>query len=103
VGEFAIGDERKELLRGPEGDGGGSGAGALEADFAEVELVGGEVGVGRVVLVEASDGGVAKEDAAAAVGLEAMLWGSMTMESAWSMASKARRAGSASWSAMRRK
>ena len=63
----------QQLLGGPERDGGGSGAGALERDLAEVEVFGGEVGVGRVVLVEAAHGGVAEEDAAAAVGLQAVL------------------------------
>ena len=75
LGEGAAGGVRQELLGGPEGDGGGSGAGALEGDLAEVEVFRGEVGVGRVVFVEAADGGVAEEDAAAAVGLEAVLVG----------------------------
>ena len=75
AGEIAAGREREQLLGGPERDGGGAGAGALEADLAEVELLGGEVGVRGVVLVEAAHGGVAEEDAAAAVGLEAVLVG----------------------------
>ena len=36
----------QQLLRGPESDCGGSGAGALEGDFAKVEVFGGEVGEG---------------------------------------------------------
>src|ERR1700722_11746086 len=40
-----------------------------------MEVFGGEVGVGRVVLVEAADGGVAEENRAAAVGLEAVFVG----------------------------
>ncbi len=71
--ELAAGSVGQQLLGGPERDGGGSGAGALERDFAEVEILRGEVGVGRVVFVEAADGGVAEENAAAAVGLEAVL------------------------------
>ena len=71
--EGAAGGVGEQLLRGPEGDGRGSGTGTLEGDFAEVEVVRGEIGVGGVVFVETADGGVAEEDAAAAVGLEAVL------------------------------
>ena len=73
--ELAAGGVGEEALGGPEGDGRGSGAGALEGDLAEVEVFGGEVSVGGVVLVEAADGGVAEEDASAAVGLEAVFVG----------------------------
>ena len=73
LSELAVAGVGQEALGGPEGDGGGSGAGALEGDLAEVEFFGGEVGEGRVVFVEAADGGIAEEDGAAAVGLEAML------------------------------
>ncbi len=66
---------RQELLGSPEGDGRGSGAGAFEGDFAEVEFFGGEVGEGRVVLVEAAYAGIAEEDSSAAVGLEAVFVG----------------------------
>ncbi len=38
-----------------------------------MKLFGGEVGEGGIVFVVAADGGVAEEDAAAAVGLQAML------------------------------
>jgi hypothetical protein len=40
-----------------------------------MEIFGGEVGVGGVVFVEATDGGIAEENAAAAVGLETVLVG----------------------------
>ena len=73
LGEGSAGSVGEKLLGGPESYGRGSGAGALEGDFAEVEILRGEVGVGGVVFVEAADGGVAEEDAAAAVGLEAVL------------------------------
>ena len=73
LGEGAAGCVGEQLLGGPESDGGGSGAGALEGDLAEMEFLRGEVGVRGVVFVEAADGGVAEEDAAAAVGLEAVL------------------------------
>ena len=63
----------EQLLGGPESDRGGSGAGALERDLAEVEILRREVGVGGVVFVEAADGGVAEEDTAATVGLQAVL------------------------------
>ena len=56
LGEDAAGDVGKELLGRPESYGGGAGAGALEGDLAEVEVLGGEVGVGGVVFVEAADG-----------------------------------------------
>ena len=73
LGEGAAASVGEELLRGPESDGGGSGAGTLERDLAEVKIFGGEVGVRGVVFVEAADGGIAEEDAAAAVGLKAVL------------------------------
>lgn len=72
LGEFAAGVKRQHLLRGPQGDGGGAGAGAFEGDFAQVGVVGIQVGVGRVVPVVAFDVGVAEQDAAAAVGLQAV-------------------------------
>ena len=37
--ECATGSVREQLLCGPESDGGGSGAGALEGDLAEVETL----------------------------------------------------------------
>jgi hypothetical protein len=70
--EGAAGSVGEQLLCSPESDRGGAGAGALEGDFAEVEIFRGEVGVGRVVFVEAADGRVAEEDATTAVGLEAV-------------------------------
>ena len=67
------GFERQQALRRPERDGRRSGARAFEADLAQVQLVGAEVGVGGVVLVEPADRGIAEEDAAATVGLQAVL------------------------------
>ena len=39
TGELAARDEREKLLRGPQGDRGGAGAGALQADLAQVQLL----------------------------------------------------------------
>src|ERR1700749_3008384 len=72
LSEDAAGGVGGKLLGRPESYGGGSGAGALEGDLSEMEVLRGEVGVRGVVFVEAADGGVAKEDGAAAVGLEAV-------------------------------
>lgn len=68
--KFTVADEREKFLCGPESDGGGSGARAFETDFAEVELSGTEIGIGRFVLVETSCGGILEKDTAATVGLE---------------------------------
>ncbi len=73
--ESAFVGVRQELLGRPEGDGGGSGAGALERDLAEVKVFRGEVGVGRVVFIEAANGGIAEENRSATVGLKAVLVG----------------------------
>ena len=73
LGEGAARRVREKALGCPESDGRGSGAGALERDFAEVEIFGGEVGVGGVVFVEAAYGGIAEENGSAAVGLETVL------------------------------
>src|SRR5262249_55081876 len=70
--ERAAGRVGEKLLRSPKCDGGGSGAGTLQRDFSEMEILGREVGVGGVVFIEAADGGGTEEDTAAAVGLEAM-------------------------------
>src|SRR5690606_41554092 len=73
--EAVVGAEGEDLEGEPEGACRRPRPRALQADLAEVEAVRGEVGVGRVVAVEPADGGVAEEDAAAAVGLEPMLVG----------------------------
>ncbi len=73
--EFAARNERQQALRGPERHCRGSGTRALEANLAQVQFVGGEVGIGRVVLVKAAHLRIAKENAAAAIGLETMLVG----------------------------
>src|SRR5580704_16728147 len=73
LGEFAIFSERQQFLRGPEGGGCGAGARTFETDFAEVKFGGAEVGVGRIVFVEAADSRIAEENAAAAVRLETVL------------------------------
>src|SRR5689334_11973155 len=57
----------------PECYGSSAGARALEADFAEVKLAGREVGVGRVVPVEAANSRIAEDNASATVGLQTML------------------------------
>ncbi len=61
------------LLRGPQRHRRGPGAGTLQADLAKMQLIGSEVGVRRVVLVEAAHGGVAEEHAAASVRLQPVL------------------------------
>ena len=65
--------KRQQPLRGPQGHRRCPGPGTLQADLAKVQLLGSEVGVRRVVLVEAAHAGVAKEHAAAAVGLQPVL------------------------------
>src|SRR5579863_6817205 len=75
TGECAPRGARKQALRGPECDGGGSGTRTFERDLAEVQVFGSEVRKRRVVFVVAPDAGIAEEDAAAAVGLEAVLVG----------------------------
>ena len=75
LGEGCVTGVGEELLGGPECYRRGPGARTFEGDLAEVEVFRGEVSVGRVVFVEAADSRVAKEDAAAAVGLEAVLMG----------------------------
>ena len=70
------GQDRLELdglERQPQRRRGGAGARALEADLPQVQLVGSEVRVRRVVRVEAPDPGVVEQHRAAAVGLEAVL------------------------------
>ena len=71
--ELAAALERQEPHRGPQRHRGRAGARAFERDLAQVQLVRREVGVGRIVAVEAPDGGIAKEHAAAAVGLQPVL------------------------------
>src|SRR5579863_4824113 len=61
--------KRKQPLRGPERDRGRTGPGTLQADLAQVQLLRREVGIGRIVLVEPADSGIAEEHAAAAIGL----------------------------------
>ena len=51
-GEFATFFQRQEFLRGPQRGGCGARARAFQADFAEMQFGGGEVGVGRIVFVE---------------------------------------------------
>ena len=65
--------QRQRAQRRPQRGGGRAGARALEADLAEVQVVRGEVRVRRVVGVEPADAGIGEQDAAAAVGLEAVL------------------------------
>ena len=59
--------------RQPQRGGGRAGARALEADLAQMQLVGREVRVRRVVRVQAPDAGIGEQDRPAAVGLEAVL------------------------------
>ena len=73
MGKRASRHRRQELLRGPQSHRRGTGPRTLQTDLAKVQLLGREVGVGRVVLVEASHRRVAKENASAAVGLQAVL------------------------------
>ena len=65
--------ERQQAHRRPERHGARARPRALEADLAQVQVGRAEVRVRRVVLVEPPDRRVAEEDAAAAVGLQAVL------------------------------
>src|ERR1700691_3281739 len=71
--KLAAADEGQKALGGPKRHGRCARPRAFEADLAKVEFAGSEVGVGRVVLVPAAHGGIAEQDAAAAVGLQTML------------------------------
>src|SRR5882757_6926612 len=65
--------QRQQSLRGPQGRRGGPRAGALQAYLAQVQLRGTEIRVGRIVLVQSANSGIAKEHAAAPVGLQSVL------------------------------
>ena len=71
--ELAAANQRQQPLRRPERDRRGAGPRAFEADLAEVQLLRTEIGVRRVVPVVDADRGIAKQHAAAAVGLQAVL------------------------------
>ena len=71
--ELAAAHERQQALRRPERDRRGAGPRAFEADLAEVQFVRTEIGVRRIVVVVDADCRVAKQHAAAAVGLQAVL------------------------------
>jgi hypothetical protein len=70
VAAYGVG---QQLLGGPERNGRGSGTGAFERNLTKVKVFRRKVGIGGVVFVEAADGGIAEENATAAIGLEAML------------------------------
>src|SRR3954447_27076927 len=67
--------EWKQSLRSPERGCSGAGPGTFKTDFAKVQFGRAEIGVGRIVFVEAPDIRIAKENAAAAVRLQAVLVG----------------------------
>src|SRR6266576_2279490 len=67
--EFASLFQRQQSLRGPQGRRRRPRTGALQAYLAQVQLRGAEIGVGRIVLVQSAHSGIAKEHAAAPVGL----------------------------------
>ena len=71
--EAVVGLQRQHLQRQPQRAGRGARPRALEADLAQVQLVGREVRVRRVVLVEAADARVGEDHRAAAVGLQPVL------------------------------
>src|SRR5580658_6339175 len=73
--EFPSRNKRQQPLRSPECHSRGSGAGALQADFAQVEFGRGEIGIRRVVLVKTTDLRIAEENAAAAIWLQAVFMG----------------------------
>ena len=72
-GEFPSPYQRQQALRGPERYGGSAGARTFQADFAEMKIRRSEIGVGRIVFVDCADLRIAKQHAAAAVGLQAVL------------------------------
>ncbi len=73
VGELAAALERQQPLRRPQRNRRCPGARAFQRNLPEVQFVRAEVGVGRIVPVMTADGRVAKQYAAAAVGLQPVL------------------------------
>src|SRR5260370_38750952 len=71
--KFAPLFQRQQSLRRPQGRRGRPRTGALQAYLSQMQLGGAEIGVGRIVLVQSADFGVAKEHAAAPVWLQSML------------------------------
>lgn len=69
----AVCGQRQQLQGEPERGRRRARPGALERYLAQVQLIGGEVGVGRVVQVVLGHPGVAEDHRAAAVGLQAVL------------------------------
>ena len=49
-----------------------AGARTLQTDFAKMQFVRGEIGIGGIVFVKAADRGITKQDASTAVGLKAV-------------------------------
>ena len=71
--EFSLGNQRQQALRRPKRHGCRPGARTLQADLPKMQFVRGEISIGRIVFVEASHGRIAKQHAAAAVGLQPVL------------------------------
>ena len=72
TGKLTPRNRRKKLVRRPQRHGGSSGPRTLQAYFSQVKLVRGEVGVRRVVLVEAAHAGVTEEDVLEAMEADAL-------------------------------
>ena len=73
AGKFTVCDERQQLLRCPQGYGRSAGARTLQADLAQMQIFRSEIGIGRIVFIEAAYRWIAKKYAAAAIRLKPML------------------------------
>src|SRR5467141_899186 len=70
--EFASLFQRQQSLRRPQGRRSRPRTGALQAYLAQVQFRGTEISVGRIMLVQSAHSGIAKEHAAAPVGLQSV-------------------------------
>src|SRR2546429_2476240 len=71
--EFATLFQWRRFVRGRQSRRSRPWTGALQAYLTQVQLLGAEIGVGRIVLIPSSDLGVAKDHATAPIGLQSML------------------------------
>src|SRR5437879_9044122 len=71
--EFTSLFEGQQFVRRPQSSRSRPRTGALQAYLAQVQFLGAEIGVGRIVLIQSADLGVAKEHATAPVGLQSVL------------------------------
>src|SRR5262245_20873457 len=73
--KLATHNEWQKPLGRPKSNGRRSGSGTFQADLAKMQVARREVGVGRVVYVEAAHGRIAEQYAAASIGLETVFVG----------------------------